>query len=87
MVRFSVVLTVKHVGISKRENYNMTAHWYCHSLTGMQIFHNYVMSHEALKGRTPSEAADIKVEVENKWLTLIENVSQAKHKSVKRLLT
>jgi transposase-like protein len=48
-------------------------------LTGMQIYHNYVRPHEALKGRTPSEAAGIKVEGENKWLTLIQN---AKSRSV-----
>jgi hypothetical protein len=47
-------------------------------LTGMQIFHNYVRPHEALNGRTPSEAAGIKVEGENKWLTLIQNASKNK---------
>lgn len=45
-------------------------------LTGMQIFHNYVRPHEALNGRTPSEAAGIRVEGENKWLTLIQNASR-----------
>ncbi|MGA2783168.1 MAG: hypothetical protein ABSF09_00520 [Candidatus Bathyarchaeia archaeon] len=33
-VRFSVVLTVKHVGISKKENYNTTARSYRRSLGG-----------------------------------------------------
>jgi transposase-like protein len=42
-------------------------------LTGMQIYHNYVRSHMGLKGRTPSEAAGIRVEGEDKWLTLIQN--------------
>jgi transposase-like protein len=42
-------------------------------LTGMQIYHNYIRPHEALNGRTPSEAAGIKVEGENRWLTLIQN--------------
>jgi transposase-like protein len=42
-------------------------------LSGMQIYHNYVRPHEALDGRTPSEAAGIRVEGENKWLTLIQN--------------
>jgi hypothetical protein len=37
-------------------------------LTGMQIYHNYVRPHEALKGKTPSEVAGIKVEGENKCL-------------------
>jgi transposase-like protein len=47
-------------------------------LTGMQIFHNYVRPHEALNGQTPSEAAGITIEGENKWLTLIQNASQRK---------
>jgi hypothetical protein len=45
-------------------------------LTGYQLFHNYVRPHMALKGRTPAEAAGIKVEGENKWLTIIQNASQ-----------
>ena len=45
-------------------------------LTGMQIYHNYVRPHEALNGKTPSEVAGIKVEGENKWLTLIQNASK-----------
>lgn len=44
-------------------------------LTGMQIYHNYVRPHEALEGKTPSEAAGIQVEGENKWLALIQNAS------------
>jgi hypothetical protein len=45
-------------------------------LTGMQIYHNYVRPHMALKGKTPSEAAGIIIEGENKWLTLIQNASK-----------
>jgi hypothetical protein len=45
-------------------------------LTGMQIYHNYVRPHEALSGKTPSEAAGIAVKGENKWLTLIQNASK-----------
>jgi transposase-like protein len=45
-------------------------------LTGMQIFHNYVRPHMALKGRTPAEVAGIKVEGDNKWITLIQNASR-----------
>ena len=45
-------------------------------LTGMQIFHNYVRPHEALKGKTPSDAAGITIEGENKWLTIIQNASR-----------
>jgi len=45
-------------------------------LTGYQIFRNFVRPHEALEGKTPSEAAGIKVEGENKFLTLIQNASR-----------
>jgi len=46
------------------------------SLTDMRIFHNYVRPHDALKGKTPAEVAGIKVEGENKWITLIQNASR-----------
>jgi transposase-like protein len=42
-------------------------------LTGYQIFHNYIRSHEGLEGKTPAEACGIKIEGKNKWLTLIQN--------------
>lgn len=42
-------------------------------LKGYQIFHNFIRPHEALEGKTPSEACGIKVEGKNKWLTLIQN--------------
>ena len=42
-------------------------------LDGMQIYHNYIRPHDALNGRTPSEAAGITVEGKDKWLTLIQN--------------
>jgi hypothetical protein len=44
-------------------------------LAGMQIYHNYVRPHMALKGKTPSENAGITFEGENKWLTIIQNAS------------
>jgi transposase-like protein len=47
-------------------------------LAGMQIYHNFIRPHMGLGGKTPAEAAGIKVEGENKWLTLIQNAS-AKH--------
>jgi len=31
----------------------------------------------ALKGKTPAEAADIKIEVENPWVTVIQNASKS----------
>ena len=45
-------------------------------LRGVQIFHNYIKPHEGLEGKTPADAAGIKVEGENKWLTLIQNASR-----------
>jgi hypothetical protein len=45
-------------------------------LTGYQLFHNYIRPHEALDGKTPSEACGITIEGENKWKTLIENASK-----------
>jgi transposase-like protein len=45
-------------------------------LTGMQIYHNFIRPHMALQGATPAEKAGIKVEGENKWLTLIQNAAK-----------
>lgn len=42
---------------------------------GMQIFHNFIRPHMGLDGKTPAEAAGIKVEGDNKWLTIIQNAS------------
>jgi transposase-like protein len=47
-------------------------------LQGYQLFHNYIRPHEALNGKTPSEACGITIEGQNKWVTLIQNAS--KHK-------
>ena len=45
-------------------------------LKGLQIYHNFLRLHEALGGQTPAEKAGIKVEGENKWLTLIQNAKR-----------
>jgi putative transposase len=52
-------------------------------LTGMQIFHNYVRSHNGIDGHTPSELAGIQVKGENKWLTLIQNASRTSRRHIK----
>jgi transposase-like protein len=44
-------------------------------LKGYQLFHNYIRPHEALKGKTPADLAGIKVQGDNKWLTIIQNAS------------
>jgi hypothetical protein len=41
----------------------------------MRIHYNYVREHSTL-GKTPSEACGIKIEGENKLLTLIQNASK-----------
>lgn len=45
-------------------------------LKGMQIYHNFVRPHEGLNEATPADRAGIKVEGQNKWITIIQN---AKH--------
>lgn len=45
-------------------------------LSGYRVFHNYIRPHEGLEGKTPAEACGIKVEGQNKWLTLIQNASK-----------
>jgi transposase-like protein len=47
-------------------------------LQGYQLFHNYFRPHEALNGKTPSEACGITIEGQNKWKTLIQNAKIAK---------
>jgi transposase-like protein len=48
-------------------------------LTGYQIYHNYLRPHMSLDGKTPSEMAGIKVEGDNKWITLIQNASKTRN--------
>lgn len=45
-------------------------------LKGLQIYHNFVRPHESLDGQTPADRAGIKVEGQDKWLTLIQNASK-----------
>jgi putative transposase len=45
-------------------------------LKGCQIFHNYIREHQALNGETPAERCGIKIEGQNKWVTLIQNASK-----------
>lgn len=44
-------------------------------LEGYQIYHNYFRPHEGLDGQTPAEAANIRIEGKNKWITLIQNAT------------
>ena len=45
-------------------------------ISGMQIHHNFIRGHMGIDGKTPSEKAGIKVEGNNKWLTLIQRATQ-----------
>ena len=47
-------------------------------IEGYKIFHNYIRTHEGLNGITPAEASGIKVEGDNKWITLIQNAQVSK---------
>ena len=52
-------------------------------LKGYQLYHNYFRPHEALDGKTPSEACGITIEGKNKWITLIQNASYHKDLTAK----
>jgi len=45
-------------------------------LKGYQIHHNFVRPHEGLNGLTPAEKAEIRVEGDNRWLTIIQNAGR-----------
>jgi hypothetical protein len=47
-------------------------------LQGYQLYHNFIREQEALGNKTPAEACGIKVEGNNKWLTMIQNASKNK---------
>jgi transposase-like protein len=50
-------------------------------LDGMKVYYNYTKKHGALKGKTPSESALIKVDGKNRWKTIIQNASLHKQNS------
>jgi hypothetical protein len=45
-------------------------------LKGYELFHNFIRPHEALDGKTASEMCGLKVEGQNKWVTLIQNAKK-----------
>jgi putative transposase len=56
-------------------------------LRGYQLYHNYFRPHEALNGKTPSEACGIEIEGQNKWITVIQNASHQTKVNSKNTLT
>lgn len=44
-------------------------------LAAMQIFHNYIRPHMALKCQTPADKVGIEVKGKNKWLMIIQNAA------------
>ena len=46
-------------------------------LTGMQIHHNIIRRHTGLDNKIPAEASGVKIEGNNKWLTLIQNAKKS----------
>ena len=47
-------------------------------LTGYQLFHNYIRTHQGLDGKTPAQKCGIEINGENKWITLIQNAKIGK---------
>ena len=46
-------------------------------LTGLQLYHNYVRPHQGLDGDTPADRAGIRIEGDNKWMTIIQNATKS----------
>lgn len=42
---------------------------------GYQMYHNFLRPHMGLDGKTPAEKCGIKIDGENKWMTIIQNAS------------
>jgi putative transposase len=45
-------------------------------LDGYKLFHNYIRPHMGLDGQTPADKVGIKIEGDNKWITVIQNASK-----------
>ena len=45
-------------------------------LKGIQIYHNYIREHDGLNGQTPAEKCGIKIEGNDKWMTIIQNAKK-----------
>ena len=45
-------------------------------LQDYQLYHNYFREHEGLEGKTPAETSGVKIEGQNKWVTVIQNATR-----------
>lgn len=45
-------------------------------LDGYKQFHNYIRPHMGLDGQTSADKVGIKIEGDNKWITVIQNASK-----------
>ena len=43
---------------------------------GYQMFHNYFRPYMGLDGQTPAEKCGIKINGDNKWMTIIQNATK-----------
>lgn len=50
-------------------------------LKGYHLYHNYFREYEGLVGKTPAEIAGIKIEGQNKWVTVIQNAKLSSMKN------
>ena len=48
---------------------------------GYQMYHNFLRPHMGLDGQIPAEKCGIKIEGNNKWITLIQNASEKIHEN------
>jgi len=46
------------------------------SLKDYQLYHDYFIEYEGLVGKTPAEVVGIKIEGDNKWITVIQYASK-----------
>jgi len=51
-------------------------------LKGLQVYHNFIRPHEGLNGATPADRAGIKIEGDNKWLTIIQNATHKQRETL-----
>jgi transposase-like protein len=51
-------------------------------LPGYQLYHNFVRPHEGIGNITPAEKCGIKINGDNKWITIIQNASKMSKKTM-----